>query len=47
MKITEVKPFYTGNMMLVKIETDEGVSGWGEATFNSRQYAVEGMLQHF
>ena len=37
MKITEVKPFavWVGrrNQMLVKIETDEGIYGWGESGF--------------
>lgn len=47
MKITSVKPVLTGHNMFVKIETDENICGWGEATFTSRQYSVEGMIRHF
>lgn len=46
MKITDVKCLYFGNGMLVKILTDEGVCGYGEATFTARQKAVAGMVEH-
>ena len=51
MKITEIKPFavWVGNrnQMLVKIETDEGIYGWGEAGFSGRELAVSGVMQHY
>ena len=51
MKITDVKPYpvWVGhrNQMLVKVETDEGIYGWGEAGFSSRELAVSGMVDHF
>ena len=51
MKITDVKnyPVWIGqrNQMLVKVETDEGIYGWGESGFSSRELAVSGMVDHF
>ena len=51
MKITDVKPYpvWIGhrNQMLVKIETDEGIYGWGESGFSGRELAVSGMVEHF
>lgn len=51
MKITDVKPYpvWVGhrNQMLVKVETDEGICGWGESGFSSRELAVSGMVDHF
>lgn len=51
MKITDVKPYpvWVGhrNQMLVKVETDEGIYGWGESGFSSRELAVSGMVDHF
>ena len=51
MKITDVKPYpvWVGhrNQMLVKVETDEGIYGWGESGFSSRELAVSGMVEHF
>ncbi len=51
MKITDVKnyPVWVGhrNQMLVKIETDEGIYGWGESGFSGRELAVSGMVDHF
>ena len=51
MKITDVKPFpvWVGhrNQLLVKIETDEGIYGWGESGFSGRELAVSGMIEHF
>lgn len=46
MKITEVNCIYSGNVMLVKLSTDEGITGYGEATFTSRQRSVEAMVDH-
>ena len=51
MKITDIKPFpvWVGgrNQMLVKIETDEGIYGWGESGLSSRELAVEGVIKHY
>ncbi|MSP12290.1 MAG: mandelate racemase/muconate lactonizing enzyme family protein [Chloroflexi bacterium] len=51
MKITEVKTFPTWgtfrNMFVLKIETDEGFYGWGEAGLSSRELAVQGAVKHF
>src|SRR6187402_2830554 len=51
MKITDVKPYpvWVGsrNQCLVKIETDEGIYGWGESGLSSRELAVAGALRHF
>ena len=51
MKITEVKafPVWIGmrNQLLVKIETDAGIHGWGESGFSGREQAVAGMVAHF
>jgi galactonate dehydratase len=51
MRITEVKCFAVligdRNQLIVKIETDKGIQGWGEAGLVSRLRAVEGAIQHF
>src|SRR5690349_7403151 len=51
MKITAVKPYPvwigTRNQLLVKVETDEGVYGWGESGLSSREKAVVGALDHY
>src|SRR4051794_11105488 len=51
MKITDVKPYpvWVGsrNQCLVKIETDEGIYGWGESGLSSRELAVAGAMRHF
>jgi len=51
MKITEVKvyPVWVGhrNQCLVKVETDEGVYGWGEAGVSGRELAVAGAVNHY
>ncbi|GIT19615.1 MAG: mandelate racemase/muconate lactonizing enzyme family protein [SAR202 cluster bacterium] len=51
MKITDIKPFPvwvgTRNQMLVKVETDEGIYGWGESGLSSREIAVKGMVEHY
>ena len=40
MKITDVKPYpvWIGhrNQLIVKVETDEGIYGWGEAGVSGR-----------
>ncbi len=51
MKITDVKvyPVWVGsrNQCLVKIETDEGIYGWGESGLSSRELAVAGAVRHY
>src|SRR3569833_3263545 len=51
MKITAVRPYPvwvgTRNQMLVKVEPDEGVFGWGESGLSGCEKAVAGALEHF
>ena len=51
MKITDIKPIpvWVGrrNQMLVKVETDEGIYGWGESGLSSRELAVVGAVRHY
>jgi galactonate dehydratase len=51
MKITAVKPFpvWVGrrNQLLVKVETDAGVFGWGESGLSGRERAVTGAIEHY
>ena len=35
------------NQLLVKVETDEGVCGWGESGLSGREKAVIGAIEHF
>lgn len=50
MKVTDVKPFvvdcYRTNWVFVKIYTDEGISGVGEATLEYKEQALLGALEH-
>jgi galactonate dehydratase len=51
MRITSVEPYSVRvgrrNQLLVKIETDDGLYGWGEAGLSSRELAVEGAVRHY
>jgi galactonate dehydratase len=51
MKITYIKPFpvWIGhrNQLVVKVETDEGIHGWGESGFSGREKAVVGAIEHY
>jgi galactonate dehydratase len=51
LKITAIKsyPVWVGtrNQMLVKVETDQGVFGWGESGLSGREKAVAGALEHY
>jgi galactonate dehydratase len=54
MRIREIKTFTprvpeTGrrHQLLVKIETDEGIYGWGESGLSSRELAVVAAIKHF
>ena len=35
------------NQLLVKVETDNGLAGWGESGLSSRELAVSGIIQHY
>ena len=35
------------NQLLVKIETDEGIYGWGESGLSGREKAVAGAIEHY
>lgn len=45
MKITNVRSCFSGACHYVIVETDEGITGLGEATLHSRQLAVEGAVR--
>jgi galactonate dehydratase len=51
MRITDIKPYpvWVGNrnQLVVKVETDEGIAGWGESGLSGRELAVIGALNHF
>ena len=51
MKITAVKafPVWVGhrNQLIIKIETDEGIFGWGESYLSGREKAVVGAVEHY
>jgi galactonate dehydratase len=51
MKITAIKayPAWIGirNQLLVKVETDAGLHGWGESGLSGREKAVAGAIEHY
>ena len=51
MKITAIRafPVWVGirNQLIVKVETDEGLFGWGESGLSGREKAVIGAIEHF
>jgi galactonate dehydratase len=51
MKIRDVKTFPTmvgrRHQLIVKVETDEGIWGWGESGLSGRELAVMGAIRHF
>ena len=51
MRITDIKPYpvWVGqrNQMLVKVETDAGIYGWGESGFSGRELGVKGVIEHY
>jgi len=51
MKITAIIPYpvWVGsrNQLLVKVETDEGIHGWGESGLSGREKAVVGAIEHY
>ncbi len=50
-RITAIKPYavWVGgrNQLIVKVETDCGIYGWGESGLSGREKAVIGALEHF
>jgi galactonate dehydratase len=51
MHITDIEPYpvWVGrrNQMLVKVETNEGIYGWGESGLSSREMGVKGIIEHY
>src|ERR1051326_5111945 len=51
MKIRDIisYPTWVGhrNQLIVKVETDEGVFGWGESGLSGREKAVVGAIEHY
>ncbi len=51
LKIAAIKPYPvwvgTRNQMLVKVETDQGIFGWGESGLSGREKAVAGAVEHY
>ncbi len=51
MKIAAIEPFivWVGirNQLIVKVETDAGVAGWGESGLSGRERAVVGAIEHY
>lgn len=51
MIITDIKayPIWVGqrNLCLVKVETEDGLYGWGESGLSSRELAVKGAIAHY
>ena len=49
MKITKIRTFtmdaYRTNWCFIKVETDEGIHGWGEASLGTNEMALEGMVK--
>ncbi|WDR06483.1 mandelate racemase/muconate lactonizing enzyme family protein [Devosia rhodophyticola] len=50
-KITAIRPYiiWVGNrnQLIVKVETDAGIFGWGESGLSGREKAVVGAIEHF
>jgi len=51
MKIAAITPYPTWvgirNQLIVKVETDEGIYGWGESGLSGREKAVAGAIEHY
>ncbi len=51
MKVRDLKLFPTmvgrRHQLIIKVETDEGIHGWGESGLSGRELAVMGALRHY
>jgi galactonate dehydratase len=51
MKITRITPHVVAvgirNQLIVKVETDDGIFGWGESGLSGRERAVAGAIGHY
>lgn len=51
MKITNIIPYPinvgSGSQLVVKVETDSGIYGWGASGLSGRELAVVGAIEHF
>lgn len=51
MRISDIKVYPTRvghrNQLIVKVETDEGIHGWGESGVSGRELAVQGAVRHY
>ncbi|MEM1120352.1 MAG: mandelate racemase/muconate lactonizing enzyme family protein, partial [Bacteroidota bacterium] len=51
MQITNIKTYPinvgSGSQLVIKVETDEGIYGWGASGLSTRELAVVGAIQHF
>ncbi len=51
MKITDIKSYPvrigTGSQLIIKIETDKGIYGWGASGLSGRELAVVGAINHY
>lgn len=51
MKITNIKTYPVrighGNQLIVKVETDQDIYGWGASRLSTRELAVVGAIEHF
>jgi galactonate dehydratase len=51
LKITEIKTYAVQvgirNQFLLKVETDQGIFGWGESGLTGREKAVAGAIEHY
>ena len=49
MKISEIKTFvmdaFRTNWTFLKVETDEGLHGWGEASLGTQEKALSGCVE--
>ena len=49
MKITDIKTYimdaYRTNWTFIKVETDEGIYGWGEASLGTLELALCGCVE--
>ena len=51
MKVRDIKcfPVWAGhrNQLIVKVESDDGLHGWGESGVSGRELAVQGAVEHY